>query len=41
MAVSTGAIIEQFDVIGDLSRRNHPSRIDVLLDPLFLQTAEE
>lgn len=41
MAVSRGTIIEQFDVIGDLGRGNFPRMIDVLLDPLFLQTAEE
>lgn len=34
-------MIEQFDVIEELGRGNLPSPIDVLLDPLFLQTAEE
>lgn len=40
MAVSMGAIIEQFYAIGDLGHRNLPSRIEVLLHLLFLQSAE-
>lgn len=41
MAVSTGAIIEQFDVLGDLSNGHLTSLADTLLDPLFLQAAKE
>ncbi len=41
MAVSTGAIIEQLDVLGDLGSGESTSLVDSLLDPLFLQAAKE
>src|SRR5512146_96015 len=41
MAVSTGAIVEHFDVIVDLGSGHIPSLVDSLLDPLLLQTAKE
>lgn len=41
MAVSTGAIVEHFDVIVDLGRGDLTSLVDALLDPLLLQTAKE
>ncbi len=41
MAVSTGAIVEHLDVVVDLSPRDLPGCVDVLLDPLLLQAAKK
>jgi hypothetical protein len=41
MAVPTGAIVEHFDVIVDLSICHIPSLVNALLDPLLLQAAKE
>ena len=41
MAVSTGAILEHFDVLVDLGIGQIPSPVDAFLDPLLLQTAKE
>ena len=41
MAVSPGAIIEQFDVFVDLGSGYLPSRVDALLNLLLLQAAKE
>lgn len=35
MAVSTGAIVESLNVVGDFGRRELPSWVDALLDPLL------
>ena len=41
MAVSTGAIVEGFDVVVDLSRGKLPGCVNALLDPLLLQAAKK
>ena len=41
MAVSTGAIVEHFDVLVDLGIGQIPSPVDAFLDPFLLQTAKE
>jgi hypothetical protein len=41
MAVSAGAMIEQFPVFVDLSSSHLTSLIDALRDPLLLQAAKE
>ena len=41
MAVSTGAIVEGFDVVVDLSRGKLPSCVNALLDPFLLQAAKK
>ena len=41
MVVTTGAIVERIDVVGDVFRRQLAVVVDVLLDPLFLQAAKE
>lgn len=41
MAVSAGAIRKGLDVLVDLGRRQCPSSVDTLLDPLLLHAAEK
>lgn len=41
MAVSTGAIIEHFDVIIDLGSGHLTRLVDPLLDPFLLQAAKK
>jgi hypothetical protein len=41
MAESAGAIVEHFDVIGDLGIGHLPCLVDSFLDPFLLQTAKE
>ena len=41
MAVAAGSIVEGIDVGGDVGDRQVSGLVDLLLDPLFLQAAEE
>src|SRR5262245_9667977 len=41
MAVTSSAIVEGLDVVGNVRYRNLSLPVDVFLDPLLLQTAEE
>jgi hypothetical protein len=41
MAVSTGGIVEHFDVIVDLDISSLPSLVDSLVNPLLLQAAKK
>ena len=41
VAVAPGSIVERLDVFGDIFGRNVSIVVDVLLDSLLLQTAEE
>jgi len=41
MAVTTRSIVERLDVVGHISERVLAIPVDVLLDPLLLQAAEE
>ncbi len=41
VAVPSGAIVERIDIVGDVCQRDVTVRIDLLLDALLLQTAEE
>lgn len=41
MTMATRAIVERLDIVGHVSDRKCPGLIDLLLDPLLLQAAEE
>ena len=41
MTVTPRAIVERLDVIGNVSNREVPVLVNVFLNSLFLQTAEE
>ena len=41
VTVATRAIVEADDVVGDIIRRDLPVSVDLLLDALLLQAAEE
>ena len=41
MAMATRAVVEVFDVGGDIRKGEFPTPIDVLLDSFLLQAAEE
>ncbi len=41
MAVTTGSIVEGFDVVSDVRVRKIAVLVDVLLDPFLLQASEE